>query len=172
MSQKKTRTNLVNRCGLEPSFEANEAHSNLKLGRFPDKRPTVTAEVLADLLEGRHLTSRETVDRSSTTRLSAYIHFLFRKYRWPVVSKRIHVPTADGRVANVSEFWLEPEFRKRAIQIQQVKDWILEIRRLREKQRAVVAEKRRRKKSRSTMMRSCYDILSPQSDFFAGGFSV
>lgn len=67
MSQKKTRTNLVNRCGLEPSCEANEVNFNLKLGRFPEKRPTVTAEVLADLLEGRHLTSTETVGRSSTT---------------------------------------------------------------------------------------------------------
>ena len=112
-------------------------------------------------MEGRHLTSTETVGRSSTTRLSAYIHFLFRKYRWPVVSKRIHVPTADGRVANVSEFWLEPEFRKRAIQIQQVKDWILEIRRLRAKQRAVVAEKRRRKKSRSTIFCAASVLPSP-----------
>ena len=53
-------------------------------GGLPAKLNTVTAEVLARLLNYERLTSLDAVDEASTTRLSAVTFYLSEKYGWPI----------------------------------------------------------------------------------------
>ena len=53
-------------------------------GGLPAKLNTVTAEVLARLLNYERLTSLDAVDEASTTRLSAVTFYLAEKYGWPI----------------------------------------------------------------------------------------
>ena len=75
-------------------------------GTFPTRKETVTAEVLARLLNGERLTSLEAVSEASTTRLSAVVHYLLTEYRWPIEKADKAAGCRDGRVAWVAEYSL------------------------------------------------------------------
>ena len=54
--------------------------ANYTLGNLPKRINTVTAAVLAGLLESNTLTGMDSVFKQSTTRLGAVIHRLTRDY--------------------------------------------------------------------------------------------
>ena len=48
----------------------------------------------------------ESVFKQSTTRLSAAIHYLEQRYDWTIYRRKIATGTNDGRVAEISAYWL------------------------------------------------------------------
>jgi hypothetical protein len=76
------------------------------LGALPRKTNTVTAEVLALLLAGQHLTGLDAVIAASTTRLAGHIHRLQTEYGWTIERYERAAPCKDGRVATVTVYHL------------------------------------------------------------------
>lgn len=76
----------------------NELGNSIRIGSFPARHNTVTAEVLYRLLEGESLTGMDAVFGCSTTRLAAVIYYLAQEYGWYADHVDINVGTNDGRV--------------------------------------------------------------------------
>lgn len=77
-------------------------------GTLPDKRSTVTSEVLARLLAGERMTGLAAVDCASTTRLAAVVWYLESNYGWRVERIEKAAGCRDGRVSSISVYWLAP----------------------------------------------------------------
>jgi hypothetical protein len=75
-------------------------------GALPRKTDTVTAEVLALLLAGQHLTGLDAVVAASTTRLAGHVHRLQTEYGWTIERFERAAPCKDGRVATVTVYHL------------------------------------------------------------------
>jgi hypothetical protein len=95
---------------------ANSNNPELALGRFPIHKNTVTAEVLTRLLEGGNLTGMDAVNKCSTTRLAAAVHYLERDYGWTIDRTDIDVGTTDGRIAVVKVYYLRRTTIRRAFE--------------------------------------------------------
>ena len=80
--------------------------ANCTPGTLPKRINTVTAAVLAGLLESSTLTGLDSVYKQSTTRLGAVVHRLTRDYGWHIERRDIATGTNDGRVAEISAYWL------------------------------------------------------------------
>jgi hypothetical protein len=76
------------------------------VGTRPARTNTVTACVLARLLEGNSLTGMESVFKQSTTRLAAFVNRLGSRYGWVIESTSLVAGTNDGRIAHISSYWL------------------------------------------------------------------
>ena len=111
-------------------------------GGLPAKLATVTSEVLARLLSGERLTGLEAVHDASTTRLAAFIHYLETAYGWTVERKEKVIGCKDGRVAFVSEYWIDPQVISLAMAANAVA-WCAYVRAARSALRAKAAEARR-----------------------------
>ena len=85
------------------------------VGIFPKRLDTVTAEVLARLIQGEDMTGMNAVFSSNTTRLASVVHRLIHKYLWPIAAPEITVMTNDGRTAQVSAYELPSPSRVAAI---------------------------------------------------------
>ena len=109
---------------------------------FPQRTNTVTAEVLARLLNYERLTSLDAVDEASTTRLSAVTFYLAEKYGWPIEAVDKAAGCRDGRVAWVAEYFLDPEIVARAMATG-AGDWCAKVRAARRARRAHAAQARR-----------------------------
>lgn len=96
-------------------------------GTFPLKTNTIHADVLADLLDSQALKGMGCVVSQSTTRLSAVIHILGEKYRWPISRREVVDGTKDGRVSFVTEYWIEQDAIAAAFE-QGAREWILSVR--------------------------------------------
>ena len=83
---------------------ADTANSNT--GTLPKRINTVTAAVLAGLLESNILTGMESVFKQSTTRLGAVIYRLERDYGWHIARRDVATGTSDGRIATIAAYWL------------------------------------------------------------------
>lgn len=84
------------------------------IGGYPKSLGSVNAAVLARLLEGERLTSLSQVFESSTTRLASAIHNLGSKHKWMIERQPIAIGTNDGRVTDVTEYWLSDTTRMQA----------------------------------------------------------
>lgn len=80
--------------------------ANFNTGTLPKRINTVTADVLAGLLESKTLKGLESVFKQNTTRLGAYVHYLERDYGWHIERRDVATGTNDGRVATISAYWL------------------------------------------------------------------
>lgn len=78
-------------------------------GGLPSKLATVTSEVLAHLLNGEHITGLEDVFNVSKNLMDVYIYCLEIAYGWTVERKKKVVVGKNGRMALVSEYWIDPE---------------------------------------------------------------
>lgn len=78
----------------------------MQCGTYPSKCNSVTAEVLARLIQGEKLTSMDAVFAASTTRLAPKIHMLKHKYGWEILSTPSIIHTIDGHVTEVSVYTL------------------------------------------------------------------
>lgn len=78
----------------------------MQFGAFPSRHNTVTADVLARLIQGEKLTSMSTVFDANTTRLAPKVHVLRHSKGWDIVSTPAIIHTVDGRFAEVSEYSL------------------------------------------------------------------
>lgn len=111
-------------------------------GEFPAKLNTVTAEVLARLLNHERLTSLGAVSEASTTRLSAVTHYLGKEYGWPIDADDKAAGCRDGRVAWVAEYFLAPEVIARAMAAG-AGAWCAKVRAARRVRRTQAAQARR-----------------------------
>ena len=87
----------------------------IAVGGLPAKLQTVTSEVLARLLNGERMTSLDAVHDASTTRLSAVVHYLQTAYGWTIERRDKATGCRDGRVAWVSEYWIDSDTAARAL---------------------------------------------------------
>ena len=77
-------------------------------GRWPVKRKTACAEVLADMLCGQTLTGMDAVFNVSTTRLAAHIGYLEGEYEWRFTRREKVIACTDGRTATIMTYRMEP----------------------------------------------------------------
>ena len=84
-------------------------------GRLPLKQNTVTAEVLARLLNGERLTSLGAVYEASTTRLGAVKFSLEETHGWNIRATDKAAGCNDGRLAWIVEYHLHPEAIEKAM---------------------------------------------------------
>lgn len=78
----------------------------MRCGKFPSQLESVTAEVLARLIQGEILTSMSMVFGAHTTRLAPKVHVLRQTNGWDIVSTPATIHTIDGRLTKVSEYSL------------------------------------------------------------------
>lgn len=110
----------------------DKRHSNI--GTLPKRLNTVTAEVLANLLESKTLTGLDSVFKQNTTRLGAVVHRLERDYGWFVDRRDIATGTNDGRIAFVTRYWLRQSAISQAFEIG-AREWIDSVKASRIEQR-------------------------------------
>lgn len=108
-------------------------------GRLPERQNTVIAELLANLLDGHHVTGMEAVFGMSSTRLSHHIWALGTDHGWYVDRRDKVVGTKDGRVQTISEYWLPLDAIESAMN-HGAREWIAEVRRQRMALRRKAAE--------------------------------
>lgn len=136
-------------------------------GVLPAKLDTVTAEVLARLLNHERLTSLDAVDEASTTRLSAVTHYLGNAYGWAIKVIDKAAGCRDGRVAWVAEYFLPPEIIARAMAAG-AGEWRSKVRAARNARRANAAQARR-EAERANAARKARRIHPGQQALFEGG---
>ena len=136
-------------------------------GGLPDKLNTVTAEVLARLLNHGRLTSIDAVSEASTTRLSAVTHCLAKEYGWPIEAVDKAAGCRDGRVAWVAEYFLDPQVIAHAMAAG-AGDWCAKVRPARRARRAHAA-RARRGAERANAARNARRNDPGQQGLFEGG---
>ncbi|CBJ38918.1 conserved protein of unknown function [Ralstonia solanacearum CMR15] len=104
---------------------ANE-HFNFTLGTLPKRTNTVTAGVLAAMIDGRIITGMEAVFKQSTTRAAAFIHRLEAEYGWHIDRRDIATGTEDGRVVWVTAYWLTNDAREAAFEAG-AREWLNKV---------------------------------------------
>ena len=85
------------------------------IGGFPARKNTVTADVLARLLNGERLTSLDAVHEVSTTRLGAVKFSLEETHGWNIRATDKAAGCNDGRLAWIVEYHLHPEAIEKAM---------------------------------------------------------
>lgn len=105
------------------SNESAPTSRNYTAGILPTRTNTVTASVLAYLLENHSPTGMEAVFKMSTTRLAAVIHYLEQRYGWHIERNEIVTGTSDGRIATITVYWLSQATILRAFEFG-ARDWI------------------------------------------------
>ncbi len=111
---------------------------NYTPGTLPKHCNTVTASVLAALLESNTITGMESVFKEHTTRLGAVIHYLDGQYGWHIDRRDIATGTNDGRIATITAYWLPQETIEMAFEAG-AREWIIRVK---------VARAERRKQAR------------------------
>lgn len=91
---------------IQTTNEGAVGTANYTPGTLPKRKNTVVAAVLASLLESRIMNGMESVFKQSTTRLGAVIYYLEHKYGWNIDRRFISTGTNDGRIAEVTAYWL------------------------------------------------------------------
>lgn len=137
-------------------------------GHYPERLDTVTAEVLARLLNYETLTSLDGVFDANTTRLSAVVHYLEQAYVWTVDRRDTATACKDGRVAWVKEYFLDP-LTIEAAMAAGAGSWRAEVRRARAALRKKAADAERRAVLANIAAATARRRAQPgQSDLFAG----
>ena len=123
-----------------PVQTANEGAgdtANYTPGTLPKLTNPVVAAVLASLLESKAMTGLESVFKQSTTRLSAVIYYLENKYDWHIDRRAVATGTNDGRIAEVSAYWLPQATIGQAFE-DGAREWVDEVLQARAKRRKQV----------------------------------
>ena len=107
----------------QTAFVSAPDKRNYTPGTLPIRCNTVTAAVLAGLLESNTLTGMDSVFKQSTTRLGAVIHRLEREYGWHIDRRDIATGTNDGRIASISAYWLPQATIAQAFEVG-AREWI------------------------------------------------
>lgn len=107
----------------QTAFESAPDKRDYTPGTLPKRINTVTAAVLAGLLESNTMTGMESVFKQNTTRLGAFIHRLTRDYGWNFARRDIATGTNDGRIATITAYWLPQETIAQAFEAG-AREWI------------------------------------------------
>ena len=126
----------------EATTSVTDSANSTGVGRFPKLVNTVIAEALADLIEGRRLTSMKGVFDSSTTRMPHHIYASRKHHDWLIEREKKVIGTKDGRVQTIVEYFLSPDVIEAAFK-KGAREWIARVRAARRARRAKAAEARR-----------------------------
>ena len=77
----------------------------------PQSTSTVRAQILSRLMDGERITSGDAWRDYGSSRLSAVIHWL-KQAGYPIHSRTITVPAKGGRLARISEYWMDSSHAK------------------------------------------------------------
>lgn len=113
----------MNNAPTTNSSESAPDKSDYTPGTLPIRRDTVVAAVLAGLLESNRLTGMESVFNQSTTRLSAYVHYIEKRYDWNIERRDMAVDTSDGRTTWITVYWLPQETISKAFEAG-AREWV------------------------------------------------
>lgn len=120
---------------VQTTNESAPDKRNYTPGRLPKRINTVTADVLACLLESQTMTGMKSVFKEHTTRLSAVIHYLESpRYGWAIDRRTVSTGTNDGRVSEITEYWLPPEAIAQAFEAG-AREWVERVKTARTEQR-------------------------------------
>lgn len=122
--------------------EITTSASSLRIFSYPKKLASACAEVLARLLAGEVMTAGDTQSKASTMRAAAHIHYLTKRYGWPIVSDERAIGCADGRMEIVAAYHL-PADCIHAARSAGAGAWCTKVRKARAALRAKAAEARR-----------------------------
>jgi hypothetical protein len=124
---------------VQDSNEGAGDTANYTPGTLPKRINTVTAEVLACLLESKTLTGLESVFKQNTTRLGAFIHVFERDYNWHIDRKDFAAGTSDGRISYPSAYWLPQATIAQAFEAG-AREWIESVKVARAERRKLAGE--------------------------------
>lgn len=141
------------------------AGGSILAGTLPPKLDSLAAEVLVHLLRRDRMTGLEAVFDAGTTRLSARIHYLAKKYGWPVQTSPKVASCKDGRIAHIVEYFLLPSTIADAMS-KGAAAWCAEVRAARLKLRSKAAEAKRRADAINAAHKKRRD--DRQADLFGG----
>jgi hypothetical protein len=133
---------------------------------YPKRIASACADVLARLLAGEVLTAQDTLDKASTMRASAQVHYLAEKYDWPIVSEERATGCTDGRVATVAAYRLPADVIQ-AARAAGATAWCAQVRKARACLRAKAADAYRRADA-INKAKACKPHPG-QGDLFQGG---
>lgn len=151
----------------QTAFESVPDKRNYTPGTLPIRCDTVTAAILASMLELNILTGMDAVFRQSTTRLGAVIHRLERDYGWHFDRRDIATGTNDGRVASIRAYWLPQATIAQAYE-SGAREWVESVKVARAKRRKKAAECKA-SASRINATRKHFKIQDPRQDSLWGG---
>lgn len=83
-------------------------------GILPTRTNIALAGVLAELLEGHTLTGMDVVFKQYTNRAAAVIRCLEVRYAWNIARRDIAIRTRDGRITQVTAYWMNIHVREAA----------------------------------------------------------
>ncbi|KRD27181.1 hypothetical protein ASE39_02485 [Acidovorax sp. Root267] len=111
----------------------------MRIFTYPKRRASACAEMLADMLSGKELTAADTLSKAATMRAAAHVHYLAKRYNWPIEADERAVGCTDGRVATVSAYKL-PADCIHAAHAAGARRWIAEVKAARATLRAKAAQ--------------------------------
>lgn len=101
---------LGNMLGLAKSFISRSepvVQTKKVAPTLPNRKGSAIAAVLAMMLSGKNVNSIDEADALGSSRLKDHISNLRKRYGWDAIeSMPVAVPTADGRVQWVMQYWL------------------------------------------------------------------
>lgn len=118
----------------QTEFESAPDKRNYTPGNLPKRINTVTAAVLAGLLESNTMTGMDSVFKQSTTRLGAVIYRLEREYGWHIDRRDLATGTSDGRIATIAAYWIPQATIAQAFEAG-ARDWIESVKAARTERR-------------------------------------
>jgi hypothetical protein len=137
------------------------------IGKFPDRRNTLQAEVLACFLQGERMTGLESVFAHSTTRLASAVHILRKKFGWHIEGQSIAVAPKDGRIEEITVYFMSRQTIAAAFDAGAAA-FIADVKEQRRELRKGV-RKARSEASRRNAARAASRIDPAQGDLFQGG---
>lgn len=143
-----------------------EPEHTARVGQLPLRKNTVVADVLAQLLDGRRITSLQSVFAASTTRLGAVVFYLSQRYGWDIDSEPLAVGCVDGRTATVAQYSLDRAQIAQAMAAG-AGDWCAAVKTARDERRKQALEAERRA-ARINEARRRRPHHPGQGDFFGG----
>lgn len=146
---------------------ATSTTSNYTPGTLPKRTDTVTAAVLAALLESKTLTGMDSVFKQSTTRLGGVIHRLEKDYGWHIDRRDLATGTNDGRIATITEYWLPQATIARVFEAG-ARQWVDSVTEARTERRKL-ADKCRTIAARSNATRKQSKPTNPRQNSLWGG---
>lgn len=126
-----------------PITKSNESTKNHfhYTGQLPERKSTVTADVLAYLLEGKTITGMDAVFGQHTTRAAAFIHTLESRYGWTIDRQDVATGTNDGRIAWITSYWLSKGARETAFKAG-ARPWVEQVKAARAKLRTTAPKRK------------------------------
>lgn len=121
---------------LQPVVPTNVVSTKKVAPTLPKRKGSAIAAVLAMMLSGKDVNCIDVADALGSSRLKDHISNLRKRYGWDAIeSMPVAIPTADGRVQWVLQYWL-PLRVISSHSSEETQNWINEVRSIRSSKKA------------------------------------